>query len=100
MSTIKALVEIEIFNDPEYCSKSKISMNFDRCPSLFLSLCEHFRNKDHDPLHLEFDKQEGRFKKCDQCKAAYQKAISDDCKMVKKTLLDLSNRKPNYIEEK
>lgn len=62
-----------VFDDPVYCHEKIICMPYHRCSRLFLSICELFRGDNDEMVGLEYDKKEGRFKKCQQCKDHYEK---------------------------
>ena len=85
---MKIQAEIDIFDDPEKCGDCK-QLDDEKGPWT----CGWTRQ------YLEDDEQSNPIK-CDQCKTARQKAIIKDIGMVKKTLLKLADRKPNYIEAK
>ena len=94
---MKIQVEIEVFDDPEYCDDNNtggcIFIGESNTASSFY-FCNIFKDR------LKENKFFNWYIKCDQCKTAYQEAIIKDVEMVKKTLLKLADRKPNYIEEK
>ena len=78
----------EVFDDPEFCSNATILAQRDICPNSVLSLCRAFVNKDQDPTPREFDKSENRFRKCNQCKEAYNRKAPyiDPIKWFPKTM--------------
>ena len=94
---MKILVEREIFDDPEFCSNKTIVSLRDSCPNSLLSLCRVFVNKNQDPTPREFDKTENRFRKCEECKAEYQKAIEVD-KWIKELKNEAASKISNNIK--
>lgn len=66
---MKIKVEIDVFDDPEFCSN-----NARICKKAHLSLCSGFEDKKGRILSRPYDAKLNKYKKHDQCKAAYQKA--------------------------
>jgi hypothetical protein len=72
---MKIQVEVEIFDDPEYCSVGgKIRTEEEFCHRGALSLCRAFVNDSFSPISREYDGIYKAYRKCPQCKEAYQKA--------------------------
>ena len=74
MSTIKALVEVEIFDDPELCDRDYRTKKYKKCPNLDFCGCMGF--PDHllkMPItrRLRLDEKLGCYIKCDQCKEVW-----------------------------
>jgi hypothetical protein len=90
---MKIQVEVEIFDDPEYCCKSlPVNLDFelvDKCKNLSVKgECDRFPTGRKDK-YLRFTSKR-KFEKCPQCKEAYQKAketkIQTD--MLKESMID------------
>lgn len=77
---MKIQVEVEIFDDPEYCTKSAYDAHHQvgkerRCPYFYGSECEQFRDNEGSMIALET--RQLRPIKCPQCKKAWQRAQNE-----------------------
>ena len=94
MSTIKALVEVDIFDDPQFCEiVAEYARDSKRCPNLSGGCCHAFSggavgleegvNKIGDPH---------KFIKCDQCKELYQDTKSMDVSDIIMKIAEAKNK--------
>lgn len=75
---MKIQVDKDVFEDPEYCSISgAITGPADSCGHSSLSLCRAFVDREFSPIAREYDHIHRAFKKCAECKTAYQKALKE-----------------------
>jgi hypothetical protein len=81
MTEIEIDVKAKIFDDPEYCEADKEEscqrvdiLDFDAYRDS--AYCQLFRNSDNSFIELEQSEKSGKFKKCQQCKEAWQKVLS------------------------
>ena len=73
---MKVNVEIEIFDDPEFCMDFKIGIIDERCEHLKITRCCWFKKT----LISKYNNSGYQLpKKCDQCKKASQKAKGGEC---------------------
>ena len=66
---MKALVEIDVFDDPKYCAASQ-SSNSEKCSRLGSKTHHNYCNEFKEYLHYYCDIPT----KCDQCKNAIKRA--------------------------
>lgn len=73
--------ELMIFDDKDYCELTSNGEDYSECTRLSQSgHCEFFLNEKGMWQGLEYHEEKKQFKKCPQCKEAYQaaKAIQDE----------------------
>ena len=75
MKEVTIYSDFKVFDDPDYCNNSPILTDSDYCPNSVLSLCRAFVNENGDPIPREFEKKTNRYKKHQQCKSAYNRAL-------------------------
>jgi hypothetical protein len=98
---MKIQVEVEIFDDLEYCSTSDQVPDFQCCKFLYHEehedkinpVCRFHSDVKGWMQDLESNNDEGRPEKCDECKKAYQETIG---RIAKGVVLTHQDGEPLY----